>query len=119
MDPYRAGKCPKCGVFATSTQRHIGAPVFCRNGHSWKRPVVINEGIIKKGGVNNEPQSERPPDPKGQSSEIEIKISIKDVGIVKDLIDLTRYIINELEEEGCFPATIKKYREKLNELLDK
>lgn len=51
--------------------------------------------------------------------EVEIKVSIKDVGIVKDLIDLTRYIINELEEEGCFPAAIKKYREKLNELLDK
>lgn len=39
-DLYRAGRCPKCGEFAVNTQRHIGAPVFCKNGHSWQRPNI-------------------------------------------------------------------------------
>ncbi len=41
VDSYNAGKCPECGEFATGTQRHIGAPVFCDNGHSWQKPTVV------------------------------------------------------------------------------
>lgn len=46
-----------------------------------------------------------------------LEISIKDVDIVKDLFALTKEIIDDLEEEGCYPATIKKYRDKLESLI--
>jgi hypothetical protein len=36
-DPYKAGRCPTCGEYAVRTQRHIGAPVWCKNNHEWLR----------------------------------------------------------------------------------
>lgn len=39
------------------------------------KSISINEGMVKKGGINHKPQTSRPPDPKGQ-------------GVIKDVINI-------------------------------
>ena len=48
-DVYKAGPCPECGEFAVGTWRTPFAPVYCRNGHMWKR--TFSQSFNKDAGI--------------------------------------------------------------------
>lgn len=56
-DPYGAGPCPVCNLFAVGTSRHIGAPYICKNGHYFGgtcgHPECANTPVLDelKGGL--------------------------------------------------------------------
>ncbi|MEE9352567.1 MAG: hypothetical protein V3U78_09925 [Thiotrichaceae bacterium] len=46
-----------------------------------------------------------------------VEISVKDTDVFRDLLFFTNKIISELGEEGCFPATIQKYKEEFELII--
>jgi len=77
------GSCPKCAAYATSTWRHIGAPVICPAGHMW----FSNTDVMASG-------------PKDTLEEAKKRIPVPDVPdtpALPTLQHIKNYLINKEE----------------------